>query len=91
MTAALASGHDAHAPSSAMLATVASIHASSSSVSLAASLDAARGKDDDDDAEYEELIPPENFAMIEKGLYRSACCTSMMRQWVCGAAYSALS
>lgn len=36
-------------------------------------LDAARAKDEDDDAEYEELIPPENFAMIEKGLYRSAC------------------
>ncbi|RLN93731.1 hypothetical protein BBJ28_00021801, partial [Nothophytophthora sp. Chile5] len=26
---------------------------------------------DEEDAEYEELIPPENFAMIEKGLYRS--------------------
>lgn len=35
-------------------------------------LDTARAKDEDDDAEYEELIPPENFAMIEKGLYRSA-------------------
>ncbi|RHY18586.1 hypothetical protein DYB35_012072 [Aphanomyces astaci] len=28
-------------------------------------------KDDDVDAEYEELIPPENFAMVERGLYRS--------------------
>ncbi|KAF1318976.1 hypothetical protein FI667_g13504, partial [Globisporangium splendens] len=35
------------------------------------SLNAARPKDDDDDSEYEELIPPENFAMVEKGLYRS--------------------
>ncbi|RHY06368.1 hypothetical protein DYB37_009624 [Aphanomyces astaci] len=25
-------------------------------------------KDDDVDAEYEELIPPENFAMVERGL-----------------------
>ena len=30
-----------------------------------------RAKEEEDDAEYEELIPPENFAMIEKGLYRS--------------------
>lgn len=30
-----------------------------------------RSKEEDDDSEYEELIPPENFAMIEKGLYRS--------------------
>ncbi|CAK4662240.1 unnamed protein product [Aphanomyces euteiches] len=28
-------------------------------------------KEDDGDAEYEELIPPENFAMVERGLYRS--------------------
>lgn len=27
--------------------------------------------EEDEDGEYEELIPPENFAMIEKGLYRS--------------------
>lgn len=33
----------------------------------------AEGEEDEveDDGEYEELIPPENFAMIEKGLYRS--------------------
>jgi hypothetical protein len=30
-----------------------------------------RPHEEDDDSEYEELIPPENFAMIEKGLYRS--------------------
>ena len=44
---------------------------SSSSVVLAG--DSARVKAAiEEDAEYEELIPPENFAMIEKGLYRSA-------------------
>ncbi|KUF95785.1 Cysteine protease [Phytophthora nicotianae] len=26
---------------------------------------------EEEDGDYEELIPPENFAMIEKGLYRS--------------------
>lgn len=40
-----------------------------SAVALAA-LDDARAAEEDD-GEYEELIPPENFAMIEKGLYRS--------------------
>jgi tyrosine-protein phosphatase SIW14 len=45
---------------------------SAASVSVAALLaESFRAKDEDDDAEYEELIPPENFAMIEKGLYRS--------------------
>ncbi|CAI5719011.1 unnamed protein product [Peronospora destructor] len=43
---------------------------SSSSVVLPG--DPARVKTvEEDDADYEELIPPENFAMIEKGLYRS--------------------
>ncbi|GMF29433.1 unnamed protein product [Phytophthora lilii] len=44
---------------------------SSSSVVLAG--DPARVKAvEEEDGDYEELIPPENFAMIEKGLYRSA-------------------
>jgi hypothetical protein len=35
--------------------------------------DSARVKAlEEEEADYEELIPPENFAMIEKGLYRSA-------------------
>ncbi|KAI9989757.1 hypothetical protein PInf_020044 [Phytophthora infestans] len=43
---------------------------SSSSVVLAG--DPARVKAvEEEDGDYEELIPPENFAMIEKGLYRS--------------------
>ncbi|KAG7379324.1 tyrosine-protein phosphatase siw14 [Phytophthora pseudosyringae] len=42
----------------------------SSSVVLAG--DPARVKAvEEEDGDYEELIPPENFAMIEKGLYRS--------------------
>uniref|UniRef100_M4B3W4 diphosphoinositol-polyphosphate diphosphatase n=1 Tax=Hyaloperonospora arabidopsidis (strain Emoy2) TaxID=559515 RepID=M4B3W4_HYAAE len=39
---------------------------------VACGADAARIKSvEEDDADFEELIPPENFAMIEKGLYRS--------------------
>ncbi|TDH67912.1 hypothetical protein CCR75_003810 [Bremia lactucae] len=33
--------------------------------------DPTRNKGVEEDGDYEELIPPENFAMIEKGLYRS--------------------
>ncbi|GAB9476460.1 hypothetical protein Gpo141_00013525 [Globisporangium polare] len=68
------SSSDTHAISTGSASTstcTSAIHASPSSSSLATTLDAARGKDDADDSEYEELIPPENFAMIEKGLYRS--------------------
>lgn len=42
-----------------------------SALSMALPDSARRAKDEEDDSEYEELIPPENFAMIEKGLYRS--------------------
>lgn len=42
-----------------------------SALSMALPDSAHRTKDEEDDSEYEELIPPENFAMIEKGLYRS--------------------
>lgn len=77
------SSSDAHTHAMASISTSSAIHASAS-CSLATTLDAARGKDDDDDSEYEELIPPENFAMIEKGLYRSACyCSIMLAMRVC--------
>lgn len=39
--------------------------------SVAGAAGGAAGGEEGEDGEYEELIPPENFAMIEKGLYRS--------------------
>lgn len=52
-----------------MLATLPS---SSSVAAVTCAVDSIRiNSVEEDDADYEELIPPENFAMIEKGLYRS--------------------
>ena len=50
---------------------------------VACGADAARIKSvEEDDADFEELIPPENFAMIEKGLYRSAASESGLFSFV---------
>jgi hypothetical protein len=39
---------------------------------MMATMSSASALAGEEEADYEELIPPENFAMIEKGLYRSA-------------------